>query len=394
MSRRLMSLVPLALIAAVLTPPFDAQAQERPLWGDLEPGEHGVGFRRLWDVDRTRIWPRSPAVDSLEGNIARPIRVDIWYPAECTGTQPMSLGNYLNMDSPSPAFDDLVFLTHRWDEYSYRSLAEDSTSYDRLLSTETAACLEATASLGRFPIILYSAGWFNRAPDNTIVAEYLASHGFVVATVPQLNPGLWTFDFRSDAPSIENQMRDLEVALAVLIDEPFVDRTRIAVMGYSTGGDVALLLQGRNPLVDAVVGLDASWSLGPENDVAGSPFFVPAQHDVPILVVRRPTEDRTEPDTVLDSLTVAPRVVVVVPGSDHGSFSDDPAQRRLLGNGPDKHEELHAEVARVVLRFLRTTLEARGSFNGAELARHYEARGLRATFLPAVQKGEIGGSER
>lgn len=394
MNRRAMSLVPVALLAAVLTLPSSAQAPDRPLWGSLEPGDHGVGFRRLWDADRTRIWPRSPALDSLEGNIARPIRVDVWYPAECTDTQAMSLGSYVNMDSPGSVFDDLVVLTHRWDEYSYRGLAEDSTSYDRLMSTETGACLGATASLGRFPVILYSAGWFNRAPDNTILAEYLASHGFVVATVPQLNPGLWTFNFRSDAPSIENQVRDLEVALAVLIEEPFVDRRRVAAMGYSTGGDVALLLQGRNPLVNVVVGLDASWSLGPGNDVYGSPFFVPAQHQVPILVARRPTEDATGPNAVLDLLTAAPRVVVEVPGSDHGSFSDDPAQRRFLGRGPAEHQEIHAEVVRTILRFLRTTLGVVGSFNGAELARHYQARGLPSTFLPAVQEGKSDGSDR
>lgn len=383
-----------ALLVAVFTLPSGAQAQDRPLWGSLEPGDYGVGFRRLWDVDPTRVWPRSPALDSLEGNIARPVRVDVWYPAECADTHPMSLGGYVNMESPGPVFDDLVFLTHRWDEYSYRGLAEDSTTYDRLMSTETAACLGATASPGRFPVILYSAGWFNRAPDNTILAEYLASHGFVVATVPQLNPGLWTFNFRSDAASVENQVRDLEVALAALIEEPFVDRRRVAAMGYSTGGDVALLLQGRNPLVDAVVGLDASWSLGPGNDVAGSPFFVPGQHQVPILVTRRSTEEGTRYDAVLDSLTAAPRVVVEVPGGDHGSFSDDPAQRRFLGRGSTEHENIHAEVARTILRFLRITLGMSGSFNGAGLAKYYEGRGLLSAFLPATQEGKSDGSEK
>jgi dienelactone hydrolase len=298
----------------------------------------------------------------------------------------MSLGDYVNIDSPSAAFDDLVFLTHRWDEYSYRGLAEDSTSYDRLLSTETTACFGATAAPGhRFPVVLYSAGWFNRAPDNTILAEFLASHGFVVATVPQLNPGLWTFNFRSDAPSVENQVRDLEVALAALIEEPFVDRRRVAAMGYSTGGDVALLLQGRNPLVDAVVGLDASWSLGPGNDVDASPFFVPAQYRVPILVARRPTEERSEANTVLDSLAAAPRIVVEVPGSDHGSFSDDPAQRRLLGTDTAEHQDTHAAVAQSVLSFLRATLGELGSFDGARLSEHYQSRGLLSVFFPGEE---------
>jgi dienelactone hydrolase len=394
MSLRTPTLIAIALLAALLTMPPGAQAQSRPLWGSLEPGDYDVGFRRLWDADRARIWPRSAALDSLEGNIARPIRVDVWYPAECDGAQPMPLGGYVNIDSPGPVFDDLVFLTHRWDEYSYRGLAEDSTSYDRLMSTETAACFGATAAPGRFPVVVYSAGWFNRAPDNTIIAEFLASHGFVVAAVPQLNPGLWTYNFRSDAQSVENQVRDLEVALALLSEQSFVDRRRVAAMGYSTGGDVALLLQGRSPLVDAVVGLDASWSLGPGNDVSGSPFFVPARHRVPILVARRPTEEGTGANAVLDSLTAAPRVVVEVPGSDHGSFSDDPAQRRMVGTDTAEHQATQVAVARTVLSFLRATLEQVGSFDGAELSRQYGARGLPSIFLAAEREVEPDGSER
>jgi dienelactone hydrolase len=143
----------------------------------------------------------------------------------------MKLRDYLEMDAPSARFDDLVFLTHRWKEYSYRGLAEDSAAFDRLMSTETAACDGAAPTAGRFPLVVYSAGWFNRSPDNTVLAEYLAGHGFVVAAVPQLNPGLWTFDFTSDAPAFENQIRDLEEAIAVLREDPMVDRRRIAAMG-------------------------------------------------------------------------------------------------------------------------------------------------------------------
>jgi len=164
MSMRVLTLFRRALVAAVLTTTPSAQAQVRPLWGSLEPGDHDVGFRRLWEVDRTRIWPRSPALDSLGGSVARPIRVDVWYPADCADAQPMALGGYVSVDSPGALFDDLVFLTHRWDEYSYRGLAGDSTSYDRLMKAKTATCFEGTAAPGRFPLVLYSAGWFNRAP--------------------------------------------------------------------------------------------------------------------------------------------------------------------------------------------------------------------------------------
>jgi dienelactone hydrolase len=300
----------------------------------------------------------------------------------------MALEGYLRMRAPGPEFDDLVFLTHRWDEYSYRGLAEkDSTVFDRLMAVETAACRDAPSASGRFPLVLYSAGWFNRAPDNTILAEYLASQGFIVASVPQLNPGLWTFRFESDAWSVENQVRDLEFALGVLAADSTVDRRRIAAMGYSTGGDVALLLQARSPLIDAVIGLDASWTLGPGNDVSSSAFFSPPRHLVPVLAVRRTVRDAATADAVLDSLTAAPRLVVQVPGADHGSFSDDERQRRVLGLGTPDDAATHARIGNVVLEFLRSALVDGDDFDGAVLAQRYRSWGLDAGFRAAAVDG-------
>lgn len=369
--------------AALLAVPGGGEAQGWPLWHTLEGGAYETGFRRVWSEDGSRVWPRSGAIDSVSGPVSRPVRVDVWYPAvTCAGGARMRVRDYLEMDAPAARYDDLVFLTHRWNEYSYRGLAGDSASFDRLMASGTAACADARPSPGRFPLVVYSAGWFNRSPDNTVLAEYLASHGFVVAALPQVNPGLWTWDFRSEAHAVENQIRDMEVAIAVLRDADGVDRRGIAALGYSTGGDVALLLQGRNPLIDAVVGMDASWSLGPGNDVAESDFFRPESHDVPVLVARRPVEDGAAADAVLSTLTAAPRIVVEIAGGDHGTFSDDPVERLLLGSGPASHADTHAAMARVILEFLNRTLRGNDPFDGDGLAREFTAQGHRARFLP------------
>lgn len=363
--------------------PQSGIAQAGPLWGTLEPGQHDVGFRRVWTLDVTRVWPRSPALDSMTGVVARPVRVDVWYPTVCTGLPGMVMRDYLEIMPPEPAYTDMVAVLRDWDSYSYHGLAGDTAQFERLMGTQTAACQEAEPVDGRFPLIVYSAGWFNRSPDNTILAEFLASHGFVVAAVPQLNPGLWTYDFRSDPASVENQIRDLEVALGELMKAPDVDRTRIAAMGYSTGGDVALLLQGRNPLVDVVVGLDASWTGGSSERVLESPYFGPERNRVPILAIRRPTEAGVDGTHAgLDAISAAPRLIVEVPGGDHGSFSDDPPQRLILGTADEDNAAPHAMVARTVLEFLRATIGSDTALDGGALARRYRSLGLSSRFRP------------
>jgi dienelactone hydrolase len=170
----------------------------------------------------------------------------------------------------------------------------------------------------------------------------------------------------------------------MLARDSLVDRRRIAAMGYSTGGDVALLLQGRNPLVHAVVGLDASWTLGPGNDVIESSLFDPSRHRVPILAARRPIDDRDAADELLGVLTAAPRLVVEIPGGNHGTFSDDPAQRLLLGASTETGAAGHALMTRAVLAFLKEVLQDEaGEFDAAGLAKRLDEEGVVVRFHAA-----------
>lgn len=354
MSRTCLLAVALVMAGGNMSRP--AYAQRPPLWGPLESGPYAVGFRHIWTLDESRVWARSEALDSAAGTVARPIRIDVWYPARCENREPMPLGTYLEVDAPPDGFEDAAQLLEGWDERSYRRLTGSDDLYATLMATATGACWEPPPASGRFPLILYSAGWYNRSPDNTVIAEYLAAHGFVVATVPQLNPGLWTSDFRTHPAAVETQMRDLEVALGIVLHEPYVDRTRVAAVGYSKGGDVALLLQGRNGLIDAVVGLDPSFALSEGEEVIASPYFDIDRNRVPILVLRRPAADDPPPQQVLDSLAFTQRLLVVIPGSDHGSFGDDPPLLAQLGKGSPAASAAHATTAGIVLRFLQYVL--------------------------------------
>lgn len=355
MQHRIRPLPILPLIALGL--PASAAGQRPVLWDSLPPGRYDAGFRRIWRLDDSRVWQRSPSLATATGPIARPIRVDVWYPARCGGRRPASFGSYVAPPAPSEGFKDMTGLLGAYDLQSYRNLAGDPSAYDALMAVATGVCMDAPPAGGRHPLVLYSAGWYSRSPDNTVLAEFLASHGYVVATVPQLNPGLWTSNFRSTPAAVETQVRDVEFAFGVVLQEPEVDRTRVATMGYSKGGDVALVLQGRNPLIRAVVGLDPSFALGSGEDLVSSPYFGIDRNRVPILVIRRPGgEDALHLPRALDSLALAQRLLVEVPGADHGTFGDDPALLAYLRAGASAGVTAHTTVARVVLAFLDTVL--------------------------------------
>ncbi len=62
--------------------------------------------------------------------------------------------------------------------------------FAKLCSTPVAAVRNARPASGRFPLVLYAGGLGSRADANVELGEYLASHGYSMATVAQLGPRL------------------------------------------------------------------------------------------------------------------------------------------------------------------------------------------------------------
>jgi dienelactone hydrolase len=172
--------------------------------------------------------------------------------------------------------------------------------------------------------VLYSGGWYNRSPDNAVLAESLASHGYVVAALPLFGAGLWTGNLGSSPAALETQARDLEAALAALVQHTWVDRTRVSVMGYSSGGIVALFVGARHALVDAIIGLDPAYGSDTEKVLSFS-LFDPARVRVPVLTLRAGHETfvRRDRSAVLSAMRYADRYTADVGQSTHGDFSDD-----------------------------------------------------------------------
>jgi predicted dienelactone hydrolase len=135
------------LIALVVA---TAPTQSGPaIWAGLAPGAHGVGFQTA-----------GPAGS-----------VSVWYPAGDGGAA-MTLRDYYDEPAASSYAGFLAGAGFR------------ASDVDAMFDAAMAARRNAPRLDGPFPVILIAQGNAQAAADQAVLAEYLASHGYVVATTP------------------------------------------------------------------------------------------------------------------------------------------------------------------------------------------------------------------
>ncbi len=171
----------------------------------LEPGPQPVGYRRAEAVD-------------------------LWYPAEGDG-RAMKFRDYLKRD-------------------------EKSEVLDQFIDDDVLAKADAPAQKKRFPLVLIAQGNGEDAADQAILSEYLASNGFVVASVPSPMIAKPMTSDSEIASFAEAQADALEKARKVAVDQGLAQPKRTVVIGHSFGARAALLLTMRDPSIRALISLD------------------------------------------------------------------------------------------------------------------------------------------
>jgi hypothetical protein len=241
------------LVCVVLLAAFGTAAADRPappLWGALKPGSYAVGYRVVYAFDHSRSW------QSAQDKAGRPVRISVWYPAAGNG-RPMRITDYIRNKAPKPFAAAEADLEQR-DTRVTMEWAPPSAG-NNLMQAELTASRDVQAAKGRFPLLLYSSGINPYTESNLVMAEYLASHGFVVATVASLGESGLHPEQVTDNANLETDARDLEFAWSLLRAEPDVAPDSFGTFGHSLGGVVAVMLAVRNSDIAAVAGLDGSY---------------------------------------------------------------------------------------------------------------------------------------
>ena len=275
--------------------PGSAAARPSPALEAPAPGgPHAVGRRLVAWVDSSR---REPT-DTMR---ARAFVGWVWYPAARTGrTRTHALE-----DALPGAWGDLRA------EASAAKLGEPAARALRALAVHATTDAPLARGTGRAPVLVFTPGNGWLPTDYGVLAEELASHGYVVVGVAPT--GLADVVRLPDGRLVR---KTLGVGAAVGVDQVHahgdvlhvlgwlrrvdadassflhgrLDLARVGAFGHSLGGTTALVAAARDPLVRAAVNLDGD-AMGVALDARPTQPLLFVSHEVPPLDEAPPAPD-------------------------------------------------------------------------------------------------------
>jgi hypothetical protein len=134
------------------------------------------------------------------------------------------------------------------------------SSLNKILEAPVEAIRKAKPITKKFPLLIHFAGANSRRNENIPLWEYLASHGYVVMTIPELaafgdvSMEMWPYSVTGR----ETQVRDMEFAMSKLIDYPNIDFTNLGTIGFSFGSVYAMRMAMYNFNIKAVATFDGN----------------------------------------------------------------------------------------------------------------------------------------
>lgn len=303
-----------------------AASENSPLWAQLRPGPYRTGFRYIYTRDPSRTWTQTRGFGKAftPDLLGRPIRISVWYPASPKSGARMAYGEYINTAGPQSykTYDELI----RAQDLFHSKLNVRSGVLPQFLATPVNAYAHAIPLKSRFPLVLYFDGLQGDTVSQVVLNEYLASYGFVVATIPIVGENASMPAQTSTQTGLETTIRDMQFAWSILRFYPDVDAAKVAVVGHSLGAVEALLFAMRNGDVSAAIGLDGTYGFTP-NVLTDFYAYDSPRMSAALLDLRRAQTSTGPSAFVLDlsaveSLYFSSRTVVTLKGMYHTDFTD------------------------------------------------------------------------
>lgn len=267
-------------------------AQSYSQFGNLKLGAYQVGFRVIQQYDYSRtVKPKTNwEGKSATGEIALPMQIGLWYPAKKTPKAAlMRYEEYRWLNVKAENFGELTEIDKETALNNLNNILRNRSPENfnnkevlkAILETQTAAIRDAEPESGKFPVII---GGLGNVGNFSVLAEYLASHGYVAASIGS-HSKTFTLQVTQPQVAIEWQTRNIEYLLPFLRAYNFADSSRIGLIGANFDGMVVLNFQMRNQIADAIVSIDGWESKkGNVSTARQSPYFDVLKLRVPYLL--------------------------------------------------------------------------------------------------------------
>ncbi|WP_280473503.1 alpha/beta hydrolase family protein [Nocardia asiatica] len=243
-------------------------------------GPHGVGNRRLFLTDTAR-------TDPITGSGQRKVSVTAWYPTPSTGAVARYLSNVDSYDETMAlnlvnGLENAGCSKQFWTGAIkcggfFGNVDPNTTMFGNIRARDTRAVKDAVVStdLGALPVVVFSPGFGIPGNHASILAQELASHGYLVLTLSHTYESIVTEQSNGvvlqNGGAVSNQwqkvltarMGDVDFILDQLPTLPNgiggqADLAKIAAVGHSYGGYTALETAYHDSRVKAVVNLDGT----------------------------------------------------------------------------------------------------------------------------------------
>jgi hypothetical protein len=305
------------------------------------------------------------------------MQIIVWYPVE-RGTAPFAtLQHYVELSAGTLGIESASVESRRRlvDEFIERRQSNGNARQmiEAVLNVPMRASIDAPRAEGRFPLVvfLHSSAW-----GASVMSEYLASHGFVVAAIE--SKGARDATYKLSRENLDAMVADAVFTIERMRKETNVGKA-LGVIGMSNGAIAALALQltGKSP--HAIVSLD-----GGIGERTGGVFLderlggSPRRFTVPLLHLYTPDNPNLDL-TYLRSYQNSSRTLIQVGRLRHGDFLTDGALERVLpgalGSAPPDVTNGFDAACRLTKNFLRAHL-AGDRRAVSEFAAKHESNGL------------------
>ena len=259
----------------------------------LKPGPHAVGFKLVHEYDFGRSYAKKYDEQGKKLNKPnpRPMQIAIWYPAEAT-SELMPFKEYIYADATKDNFrelkkSDLRQIENRFvHQRLFGGLGVADTLYLKsLLKIKTTAFKNAEGKKGKFPLILFINREYRGISINTILMEYLASHGYIVATTPSKDFTKSYQTAMSGAELIQSNLEDIQFVKSYMQSYDSIDKNKTAVIGYFVGSISSTLLAQLDQNISAVVNIQSllNTDFFGQKNLKEFTYFNPQEIQTPIL---------------------------------------------------------------------------------------------------------------